>query len=57
MAKKELFQVSNGGRTNTRKLVILLTDGVQTNQRGSENPAAVANELRAMGITVSDSHP
>ena len=43
----------NGARANTRKLLILLTDGVQTKQRGYVDPTLRANELRKMGVTVS----
>ena len=55
LAKKELFQVRNGARANTRKLLIILTDGEQSKVRGAVNPTVVANELRKMGVTVSKS--
>merc|ERR1712136_354052 len=51
-AKEELFQVRNGGRSNTKKLLILLTDGVQTKSRGYVDPTVRANQLRSMGVTV-----
>ena len=54
MAKNELFQATNGARSNTRKLLILLTDGVQSRVSGAVDPTRVANELRKMGVTVSN---
>ena len=53
LAKKELFQVRNGARSNTRKLLIILTDGEQSEVDGAVDPTLVANELRKMGVTVS----
>jgi len=52
LAEKELFTEANGARSTTRKILIVLTDGVQTKSWGYEDPALVADDLRRMGITV-----
>ena len=50
LAQKELFALGNGGRPGIPKLLILLTDGSQTLEAGAEDPAKIADELRASGI-------
>ena len=52
LAQKELFSLGNGGRPGVPKLLILLTDGTQTQDAGAEDPGDVAEELRADGINI-----
>ena len=52
LAHKELFNVANGARVHTRKILVLLTDGTQTVMAGAEDPDHVARELRKSNITV-----
>ena len=52
LAQKELFSLSNGGRAGVPKLLILLTDGTQTQDAGAEDPGDIAEELRADGINI-----
>ena len=46
----EMFAIGNGGRPGAAKLLILLTDGSQTQDSGAEDPSVVAEELRQEGI-------
>ena len=52
LAQKELFSLGNGGRAGVPKLLILLTDGSQTQDAGAEDPGDIADELRADGINI-----
>jgi Mg-chelatase subunit ChlD len=52
MAQQEFFLSGNGGRPSLPKILFLLTDGAQTTDPGAENPASIADELRAIGMTV-----
>ena len=52
LAQRGLFVEENGARNSTRKILFLLTDGTQTEMVGAEDPAIVARELEASGITV-----
>ena len=52
LAQKELFSLGNGGRVDVPKLLILLTDGTQTQDAGAEDPGDIAEELRANGINI-----
>ena len=52
LAQKELFSLSNGGRAGVPKLLIMLTDGSQTQDAGAEDPGDIADELRADGINI-----
>ncbi|XP_065653358.1 collagen alpha-3(VI) chain-like [Hydra vulgaris] len=52
LAQKEVFELENGARPGVAKILFLLTDGSQTQERGSENPVAIANELRSTGVTI-----
>ena len=52
LAQKELFSLGNGGRAGVPKLLILLTDGSQTQDAGAEDPGDIAEELRADGINI-----
>lgn len=49
-AQNDMFQARNGARGNTPKILILLTDGSQT--QGGENPADISKTLRQTGIHV-----
>ena len=51
LAQAELFAVENGARVNTPKILVLLTDGSQTDADGAEAPAKIADELRSIGVT------
>ena len=51
-AQKEMFSVRNGGRPGVNKLLIVLTDGSQTQDAGAEDPGIVADELRKEGVRV-----
>ena len=52
LTQKEMFSIGNGGRPGVSKVLIVLTDGSQTQDAGAEDPGDVAEELRASGITV-----
>ena len=55
LAQREMFLPRNGGRPGVPKLLILLSDGQQTQRVNSENPADIADEIRAGGVKVSQS--
>ena len=50
LSQRELFTLPNGGRPGIPKILILLTDGSQTQDAGAEDPSMIANELRSKGI-------
>ena len=50
-AQKEFFTAANGGRKNVPKIIILLTDGTQSQDDDAEDPAKIAAELRGSGIS------
>ena len=52
MTQKDMFSIPNGGRPGVNKVLIVLTDGTQTQDVGAEDPGDVADELRKMGIRV-----
>lgn len=52
LAQSEMFLESNGARSGIAKLLILLTDGTQTQDSGAEDPGNIADELRNAGIKV-----
>ena len=52
MAQKEMFSLGNGARPGIPKLLILLTDGSQTQDLGAEDPGDIAEQLRQDGISV-----
>ena len=52
MVQSEMFSIPNGGRPGVNKVLILLTDGTQTQDNDAEDPAVVAKELRDRGIRV-----
>ena len=50
LAQDLVFLERNGGRVGLPKVLILLTDGSQTEGEDQEDPVHVANEIRASGI-------
>ena len=52
LTQSDMFSIANGGRPGVSKVVIVLTDGSQTQDVGAEDPGDVAEELRAMGYKV-----
>lgn len=52
LAQKNMFSEENGGRTGKNKVLVLLTDGTQTQDPGNEKPGDVADELRDLGISI-----
>jgi len=52
LTQKEMFTIGNGGRPGVSKVLIVLTDGSQTQDAGAEDPGDVAAELRDSGIRV-----
>lgn len=50
--QKEMFAVRNGARPGVNKLLVVLTDGSQTQDRGAEDPGLVADELRKDGVRI-----
>ena len=52
LAQKELFIEENGGRPDVNKILVLLTDGSQTQDPDAEDPNEIADELREAGITI-----
>ena len=52
LTQNELFKLENGARPSIPKILILLTDGSQTQDADAEDPGDIAGELRESGITV-----
>ena len=52
LTQKEMFSLANGARPGVPKVLILLTDGSQTQDAGAEDPGDVAEELRKDGINI-----
>eukprot|EP00794_Sanderia_malayensis_P005383 gene5383-6056_t len=52
VAEKQLFLQSNGGRAAVPKVLFVLTDGAQTNDPDTTDPAEVAKRIRDSGITM-----
>ena len=52
LTQNELFTLENGARPGIPKILILLTDGSQTQDAGAEDPGDISNELRNSGITL-----
>ena len=52
LAQKELFRFANGGRAGIPKLLILLTDGSQTQEFSEVKPGDIADELRSNGTNI-----
>ena len=52
LTQSQMFSIANGGRPGVSKVVIVLTDGSQTQDAGAEDPGNVAEELRSMGYKV-----
>ena len=52
MTQKDMFSIANGGRPGVNKVLVVLTDGSQTQDAGAEDPGDVAEELRNEGIRV-----
>ena len=51
-AQSDMFANKNGGRFGVNKVLILLTDGSQTQDVGAEDPADIAGEIRKQGINM-----
>ena len=52
LTQKEMFSLSSGARPGLPKILIVLTDGSQTQEAGSEDPGLIAEELRKSGVRV-----
>ena len=52
VSNDELFSVSNGARKDVPKILILLTDGSQTQDRDAVDPGKVAKTLRENDISI-----
>ena len=52
VAHKQLFSTSNGARQGIPKILFLLTDGSQSKENDSEDPAKIADEMRSEGIRI-----
>ena len=50
--QNDMFSIANGARPGVNKIVIVLTDGSQTNDKDAEDPVQVAKELRDAGFKV-----
>ena len=50
--QKEMFTARNGARPGVNKLLVVLTDGSQTQDSGAEDPGLVADELRKEGVRI-----
>jgi len=46
MARDEQFKLANGGRSHMPKLLVLITDGMQTIARGYTKPEIIAEQIR-----------
>lgn len=49
---KNMFTKENGAREHTPKLLVLLTDGSQTQDPGHDNPGILADELRKQKVNI-----
>ena len=52
LTQRELFKEENGGRPGVTKILILLTDGTQTQDVGAEDPGDITDEIRKTGVIV-----
>ncbi|XP_065653360.1 collagen alpha-6(VI) chain-like isoform X2 [Hydra vulgaris] len=52
LAQRKLFLSKHGGRKGVAKLLFVLTDGSQTPDADAEDPGIIADELRAMGVSI-----
>ena len=52
LAQQEMFSLPNGARPGIPKVLILLTDGSQTQDVGAEDPGEVAEQLRKDGVSI-----
>lgn len=52
LSQQEMFTLANGARPGVPKVLILLTDGSQTQDAGAEDPGDVADELRRVGVKI-----
>lgn len=52
LSQSEMFTLANGARAGIPKILILLTDGSQTQDAGAEEPGDIADELRKDGINL-----
>ncbi len=52
VAKDQLLLRSNGARAKVAKILIVLTDGVQTQDSDAVNPETIAKAIRDSGVTV-----
>ena len=52
LARDDMFNTENGGREDVPKMLILLTDGSQTQDADAEDPALFADEIRSKGISL-----
>jgi len=52
LTQSEMFKPENGARTHLPKILILLTDGSQTQDAGAEDPGDISDEMRAAGISI-----
>ncbi|XP_047125173.1 collagen alpha-6(VI) chain isoform X3 [Hydra vulgaris] len=52
LAQRKLFLSKHGGRKGVAKLLFVLTDGSQTPDADAEDPDMIADELRAMGVSI-----
>lgn len=52
LAQNELFNEKNGARFQVNKILIMLTDGSQTQDARSEDPSIIAQEIRDLGIKI-----
>ena len=50
LSLRELFLMANGGRRGIPKILILMTDGSQTQDADAEDPSIIASEIRSKGI-------
>ena len=50
LAKNEMFKVASGARMHTKNILILLTDGKQTRNSYSTDPAIIARKIRSTGV-------
>merc|ERR1712168_1577642 len=46
LARDELFTENNGGRKEKEKVIILITDGIQSKESGYTEPELIANDIR-----------
>lgn len=52
LAKDKMFTSGNGARRGVKKMLILLTDGSQSQDRDAKDPSKISEAIRRTGVDV-----